>query len=85
MRWKCFRFLQKQDFDIEFNPLSKVSSCAMVQILRNQEKTAPIAYGCPSLVYSLMLIDAVSLQNYMQYIHQDVSIQARMDLKRKIR
>jgi len=37
-----FHCSQKQDFD-EFNPLSKVSSCALVQIVRNQENTAPIA------------------------------------------
>jgi len=39
---EMFKFSQKQDFD-KFNPLSKVSSCALVQIVRSQEKTALIA------------------------------------------
>jgi len=41
-QWKCIKFSWKQDFD-EFNPLSNVSSCALVQIVRDQEKTARIA------------------------------------------
>jgi len=35
-------FTDSQDFDM-FNPLSKVLSCALLHIVRNQEKTASIA------------------------------------------
>jgi len=56
---EMLQIFTETSFD-EFNPLSKVSSCGLEQILRNQEKTAPIAYYAIKTAIDLFRISAMT-------------------------